>query len=521
MAKGPRAGTTKYPRTLSTIAASVALLALACQEVNAPTSVEDAAVDDGPIMATKAPQAQAIPGQYIITFADSVSDVPGLAKQLAAQSGATPTYTYSAAMKGFAARLPEQAIEGLRRNPHIKLVEADAMVELSDAQLYADWGLDRLDQRSLPLDNYYNWSNGGAGVNVYIIDSGIRGSHVDFGGRVVSAFTAVNDGNGTNDCLGHGTHVAGTVGGATWGVAKAVRLHSVRVFDCTGSSSGSGLLAAIDWVTKNRVRPAVVNMSLGMGLSATVNTAVQNMINAGVVTVVAAGNSAADACTVSPAAVDQAITVAASNILDAHASFSNTGRCVDLYAPGMSIRSTYYSGDDATAVMTGTSMASPHVAGAAALYLAQNPGASPATVADAIVQSATTGVLTAVPAGSPNRLLFIAAGSSAEPVPAPTPQPPPPTATVDQPPIAAFTASCPANKGSCTFDGRASSDDTGISSYSWNFGDGSSSASASAAVTSHSYAAAKSYTVVLTVTDVTGQVASVQQKVTVKLNGKP
>jgi subtilisin family serine protease len=533
MAKGLRAGARRFIGSRTSVAAALALgiLSQGCNDVGVPTgtttenTTEITVEAEAPAPTALADKALPIPGQYIITFADSVSDVSGLAKRIAAQYGSDPIFTYTSAIKGFAARIPDQALDGLARSPQIATIERDQTIELTDAQHYADWGLDRLDQRQLPLDDYYNWTSGGAGVNVYIIDSGIRGTHTDFGGRVVGAFSAVNDGYGTGDCLGHGTHVAGTVGGVTWGVAKAVRLYSVRVADCAGSATGSALLAGMDWVVKNRVLPAVANMSLGGSFSATLNTAVQNMINAGVVTVAAAGNSAIDACLISPAAVPAAITVAASSMTDAHASFSNYGSCVDLYAPGMAIQSASNSSDIASVLKTGTSMAAPHVSGAAALYLAQNPTASPATVEAAIVQSATAGVLTSVPSGTPNRLLYVGASSVAQPAPAPEPTPTPtPTPTdttaADQPPVAAFKVTCTGNKGACTFDASASTDDVGITGYSWNFGDGTSAITGSSAVVNHSYSATKTYSVTLSVTDGKGQSATAQLKITVKINGK-
>jgi subtilisin family serine protease len=543
MAKSSHSGVPCIFGSRSFVAAVIAAstMSQACSDTSFPTSgpsdgaPEITAQAEAPLPVALASKAQPIPGQYIITFADSVSDVPGLAKRIANQYGNDPIFTYSSALKGFAARIPAQALDGLSHNPQIARIEPDQTVELSGAQHYADWGLDRLDQRALPLDDYFNWTSDGAGVNVYIIDSGIRGTHTDFGGRVVSAFTAVNDGYGTGDCLGHGTHVAGTVGGATWGVAKGVRLYSVRVADCAGSSTGSALLAGMDWVAKNRVLPAVANMSLGGSFSTTLNNAALAMINAGVVTVAAAGNSAIDACTVSPASLPGAITVAASTAFDVHASFSNFGSCVDLYAPGMSIQSASNTSDIASVVKTGTSMAAPHVAGAAALYLAQNPTATPSIVEAALVQNATNYLLTSVPSGTANRLLYIGSTTSTQPAPTPAPQPPPPPADTTTPPppapsptpaptdlapVAAFKVTCTGNKGSCNFDASAAKDDVGITGYSWNFGDGTTSTSSSAAVVSHAYSAAKTYSVTLTVTDARGQSGTAQLKITVKMGGK-
>jgi subtilisin family serine protease len=335
--------------------------------------------------------------------------------------------TYSAALKGFAATLPAQALQGLVHNPNVAFIEADAVVQLDVTQSPATWGLDRIDQRNLPLSNSYTYNFTGAGVNAYIIDTGILATHNEFGGRVESGYTAINDGRGTNDCHGHGTHVAGTVGGATYGVAKGVRLYAVRVLNCSGSGTNAGVIAGIDWVTGNRIRPAVANMSLGGSASSAVDTAVNNSINAGVVYAVAAGNSNANACNYSPARAANAITVGATTSSDARASYSNFGTCLDLFAPGSSITSAWYSSNTSTNTISGTSMASPHVAGAAALYLQANPGASPQQARDALVNGATANVVTGAGSGSPNRLLYTLFFGGG---PGPTPTPaPPPTAT--------------------------------------------------------------------------------------------
>jgi subtilisin family serine protease len=357
-----------------------------------------------PVVGEGAPDA--IPGRYIVVFRRGASEQAMAAAANAARSaGAAVDFSYQSALRGFAGRIPAAALNGLTRNPNVLFVEVDRTVALSDTQTPATWGLDRIDQRNLPLNNSYTYTASGSGVNAYVIDTGIRRTHTQFGGRAVHGYTAISDGRGSNDCNGHGTHVAGTIGASTYGVAKSVRLHAVRVLDCTGSGTTSGVIAGVDWVTKNRTRPAVANMSLGGGASSSLDTAVSNSIAAGVTYVVAAGNDNANACNYSPARVSGALTVASTTSSDARSSFSNYGSCLDIFAPGSSITSTWHTSDTATKTISGTSMATPHVAGVAALYLQNNTSASPSTVSSTIVGTATTGVISSAGSGSPNRFV--------------------------------------------------------------------------------------------------------------------
>jgi subtilisin family serine protease len=344
-----------------------------------------------------------IPDRYVVVFKSDVRDAPGLARQLAAAHGGTVHHTYQHAIKGFAATLPAAAATALRRNPNVAYVEQDQRVS---AVQVGSWGLDRVDQRDLPLNGVYNYTSTGAGVTAYIIDTGIETTHPQFGGRASAGYDAY--GGSAQDCNGHGTHVAGTVGGSTYGVAKSVGLVAVRVLDCDGYGTWSGVIAGIDWVRYYRATPAVANLSLGGGAMQSVDDAIANLVASGVTVAVAAGNWSEDACNTSPARAPSALTVGATNQYDQQSWFSNFGGCVDLYAPGEGITSAWLYGG--TNTIDGTSMATPHVAGAAALYLQGNPSAAPSTVGSAILSNASTYKLSGLGAGSPNLLLFTGTG---------------------------------------------------------------------------------------------------------------
>jgi subtilisin family serine protease len=354
----------------------------------------------------RAPAVDAVPGQYIIVLQNSVADPATVAENLVTASGGSLLRVYTSALKGFAARLSAPAADALGRNPLVASVEADQMMRADVTQnMDANgdpWGLDRIDQSALPLSRSYTYTSTGTGVHAYIIDTGIWTLHSEFGGRADNVFDAYHATG--EDCNGHGTHVSGTIGAATYGVAKGVSLHGVRVLSCAGVGLNSDVIAGVDWVSANHVSPAVANMSLGGGKSAALDQAVTSLWNSGVFLAVAAGNDNVDACTESPSGAPSVYTVAASTKTDAKASFSNWGTCVEVYAPGSAIVSTFLGG--ATMSLSGTSMATPHVVGVAALYKATFGDASSATVANWITSNATANVITGNVSGTPNRLLF-------------------------------------------------------------------------------------------------------------------
>lgn len=398
-------------KTLTTrrrvVAAVAAVVATAAMGSGAVLPAE-AAPADGRVLHENSPHA--IDNSYLVMLKPSAGFRAASPRgdRLAAKYGATVKTAYRSAVNGYAVRVSAAGARSLAADPAVAYVEKDQKVGLDATQVNPPWGLDRIDQPRLPLSRTYTYPDtAGRGATVYVIDTGVRITHQQIAGRAVYGYDAIDGDTVAADGNGHGTHVATTVAGTTYGAAKAARIVAVRVLGDDGSGTTSGVIAGVDWVTSHRVRPAVANMSLGGGTSTALDAAVSNSIASGVTYAVAAGNSNANAANTSPARVGAAITVGASTSADYRAGYSNYGSVLDLFAPGSSIPAGWHTGDTATVTLSGTSMATPHVAGAAAVYLASHPTASPATVQSALVGGATSGVLRNIGTGSPNRLLRV------------------------------------------------------------------------------------------------------------------
>jgi subtilisin family serine protease len=393
-------------RRLAAVGLSTAAAVGMAVVATAPAS----AAPEGVILGTDS--ATAIDGSYLVVYEDGAT---AEAKASAAALGAKVTQRYSAALTGFAAQISEQQARRFAADPDVAFVQQNQVLSLlTDQPNPPSWGLDRIDQRDLPLNSDYLYATTASNVHAYIIDTGMDLDHPDYGGRASSGFDAI-DGGAADDCHGHGSHVGGTVGGTAHGVAKGVSLVAVRVLNCAGSGTTAQVVAGIDWVTANAVKPATANMSLGGSADAVLDAAVQASIAAGITYGVASGNSNTNACTASPARVPEAITVNATTRTDARASFSNFGPCTDIFAPGEGITSDWLAGG--TNTISGTSMATPHVVGVSALYLSAHPEATPQQVRDALVAVGTPGKVTSPGAGSPNVLLYT--GDGGDPTPPP------------------------------------------------------------------------------------------------------
>jgi subtilisin family serine protease len=427
----------RFKSKLPVLSIFTALLLGGCAEQLSDITVDQPSANTQDVGLKSSSVAGSLKDSYIVVFKDDAGSVNAAARaavnaeidaavdteveQLGKNFGVKSDFTFKHAIKGFAATLPAAAVEALRNNPRVKYIEQNQEVHIVATQSNPpSWGLDRSDQRALPLNASYIYNQTGSNVDAYIIDTGIRLTHSDFGGRAITGFDAITAGGTATDGYGHGTHVAGTVGGTTYGMAKGVRLISVRVLDNTGYGTDAQVIAGLDWVVSNHTTNlAVANMSLGGDASTPLDDAVKRVVADGVVMCVAAGNDAANAANYSPARVAEAITVGATGSSDGFAYFSNYGTIVDILAPGVSIKSDYYSSDTGTATMSGTSMATPHVAGAAALYLEAFPTSTPAQVENGIKASATPNAITSVPSGTVNSLLFSIPGTPPPPA-APT-----------------------------------------------------------------------------------------------------
>lgn len=481
---------------------AIAVLAAACADASAPSGPSRLA----PLLEPAGNvTSQLIPNEYIVVLNNNVSDVAGAA----AESGVPVIVRWENAIKGYLVSASSAEITRIRGDARVKFVEQNGIMTKDATQSPTpSWGLDRIDQTNLPLNNSYTYPGTASNVHSYTIDTGILLTHTQFTGRIGNGFDAVTPGGTANDCDGHGTHVTGTIGGSTYGVAKGATLHPVRVLGCTGSGSFAQVISGINWVAANRILPAVANMSLGGGQTASVDAATNALVAAGVFTAVSAGNSNDNSCFYSPAAAANATTVGSTTTTDARSSFSNYGTCVDVFAPGSSIFSSYIGSNTATATLSGTSMSSPHVAGVGALILSANPTWTPAQVDAAIKTNASLNKVTNPGTGSPNRLLnmsFLNGGSPG-----------------NQAPVARFTVSC--NPGvNCTADASTSTDDNGLANLTFQWTNNVGRPVKTGTTATYSYNATNpaknTFSLTLTATDAGGLTHQVTQSIVIPGSG--
>lgn len=485
-------------KKLGTVA-GLALVVTACSDANAPTGAARLA----PLLTPSGSiTTQIVPNQYIVVMRDMGNlRAQGDAVAAAQAAGGVVLARWDRALNGFAARLTPEALNALRQRSDVQYIEPDGIITKVGVQSpVGSWGQDRVDQRNLPLDNSYTYPNNAAGVHAYILDTGLNASHTEFTGRVGNGADFSGSG-GTNDGDGHGTHVTGTIAGTTYGLAKGAIVHPVKVLDNTGSGQWSWYVSGINWIIANKISPAVANASLGGGVNTSADNATDNLAANGVTFAIASGNSSANACNYSPArrgVTAGVISTNASNATDARSWFSNFGTCTDIFAPGESIKSAWIGSNTATNTISGTSMASPHVAGAAALYLGNNASMTPAQVEAAMKADATTNKITSPGTGSPNLLLYVGNIGGGTP---------------NNPPVANFTYACSPITGGfqCNLNGSSSTDDKGIVSYAWS----SPGKPNKSGVTSFYNFKPGTYDVTLTVTDTDGATNSITKSITV------
>jgi subtilisin family serine protease len=471
------------------------LMLVACNDATAPSTLKSAPVNT--------PSADVWAGHYIVVLKTGAPSADAVVHRHAFSRVLTMDQHFKTVMHGFSAAVADEDLDSLRNDPDVESIEPDRYVHQLGSETGMGWALDRVDQHAMPLNGAFAYGATGSGVNIYVVDGGIRYSHTEFGGRAHFAFDALG-GNGS-DCNGHGTGVAGVAAGSVHGVAKSANIYSVRVFPCSGTTTLSNILAGIDWVTANHRSPAVANLSLGSAAAPILDSAVERSIRSGVTYVVAGGNNGGDACAMSPGKLKDVITVGATDNSDTRASWSNYGSCISMFAPGVSVTSADYYSDVSLASWNGTSLAAPMVSGAVALYLQGHPTASPATVRSAIVGNTTASVVKNL-SGSANKLLYTSFIGSVSTPSAPTAPTPAPIASVGGVGVSYKCAS-----RVCAFDAGASAPTGGVTSYSWSFGDGS---TATGRTATHTYGSATSYTWNLSIVTGTGKKYATSKSIT-------